>query len=89
MALTGMTLTKIFTDLGFRAPTRDDWKFVAAQVVGVASLIAANVVDLPTWFAYIGIPLTVIWVHRISVLATVILYLGGRYGKSPLPGAPK
>lgn len=69
--------------------TRDDAKWVWAQVLGLAALVAANVTNLPTWFAYYGVMVTDIDVHRLSLVAIAALYLGGRYGTSPLPGAPK
>jgi hypothetical protein len=84
-----VNLTTLFTKFGFKPPTRDALMWLWFQAIGVASLVVANTADLPAWAAYLGFTLTVVWVHRLSVLATVILYLGGRYGKSPLPGAPK
>lgn len=89
MSLPSPTLTNIFTKLGFTPPTRDDWKFVWFQVVGVATLITANTADLPSWFAYLGLTVTPVEIHWVSVVATIILYLGGRYGASPLKGAQK
>jgi hypothetical protein len=78
-------MASAFERLGF---TRDSATWVWAQVLGIATLVAANAGDLPVWFAYIGLHVTDIDVHRLSVLAAVLLYVGGRYATSPLPGKP-
>jgi hypothetical protein len=79
-------LTQLLSKYGF---TRDSATWVYAQLVGVAALVIANVGNLSGWFTYVGINLSDVNVHRISVLAAVILYFGGKYGSSPLQGAPK
>jgi hypothetical protein len=79
-------LTQLFAKLGF---SRTDAKWVWAEIVGGAALIAANVSDLPYWATYVGFHITDLSVHRISVLATIILALGGHYGTSPLPKVPQ
>lgn len=80
-----MSLQSSLAEIGIRV-TRDDAKWWWLQVLGFASLIAANVANLPAWFAYIGVPLTDVSIHRISAAAAVALFLGGRYGTSPLDG---
>lgn len=82
-----MTITSLFTKFGFKPPTRDDLKWVYFQAIGASTLILANIGNLPAWAAYVGITLTTTEIHQISVVATIILFLGGKYGKSDLPKA--
>ena len=65
--------------------TRIDMTWIWCQAVGISTLIIANVANLSANFAYIGIPLTELDIHRISVAAAVVLYVGGKYSTSPLP----
>lgn len=81
-----VNLSQVLQKFGF---TRDDATWVWAQAVGFAALIAANLTNLPAWAVYVGVHLSDLQVHRISAVAAVILYLGGRYGSSTLPGLVK
>jgi hypothetical protein len=80
-----MNLSNYLVKYGF---TRDSLTWVYAQVLGVSTLLLANVTDLHAWFAYVGVNVSELTIHRLSVAAVIALYLGGRYGTSPLPGAP-
>lgn len=75
-------LTQLFIKLGW---SRNDAKWLWLQVVSVAGLISANVLDLHKAAAYIDVPLSDSWIHRISSLAVGVLFLAGRYHASPLP----
>ena len=71
--------------LGF---TRNDASWFWAQLLGLAAVITSNTVDIPAWFARLGITVTPTELHWISVVAAALLYFGGRYGTSPLPATP-
>lgn len=75
-------LTNVFIRLGW---SRDDRKWLVAQIVSAATLITSNAINLAYWFAYLGIPISEVAIHRILVLATIILWLAGRYATSNLP----
>ncbi len=65
--------------------SRDDLKWPLAQLVTVAGLITSNVINVPYWFGYLGIPISELNVHRLMVAAIIILWVAGKYNSSPLP----
>jgi hypothetical protein len=74
-------LTTLFTRLGW---TREDRKWLYLQVVGAATLIVTNTTNLPAWFAFIGVHATPVDIHRLEMLAAVILAIAGHFRTSPL-----
>lgn len=79
-------LTSLFLKFGW---TRDDAKWLWIQILTLGTLISSGVFDLASWFTYIGVPVTEITIHRILAVVAVILYIGGKFDKSSLPGDPK
>lgn len=75
-------LTQLFIKLGW---SRNDAKWAWLQIVSVAGLISANILDLHKVAAYIDVPLSDSWVHRISAAAAAVLFIAGNYHASPLP----
>ena len=74
-------LTALFTRLGW---TREDKKWLYLQVVGAATLITTNTTNLPAWLAFIGVHATPVDIHRLEMLATLILAIAGHFRTSPL-----
>lgn len=77
-------LTRLFIRVGW---SRDDAKWVYAQVATVAALISSNMFDVPYWAGYLGIPLSPTALHWIFALSAFVLWMAGRYNTSPLPSA--
>lgn len=79
-------LTSLFLSLGW---TRDSAHWVWIQVLTAAGLIASDALDLPYWLTYIGVSVSTTTLHRIDVVAILLLWLAGKYDSSSLPGAKK
>ena len=79
-------LTALFTRLGW---TREDRKWLYLQVVGAATLVLTNTTNLPAWFALIGVRATPVDIHRLEMLATIILAIAGHFRTSPLFATPQ
>lgn len=78
-------LANFFINLGF---TRDDAIWWWGQWLGAAAAIASGVFDLSYWAQYVGIPLSPIGAHIITVIAVGSLWLSGKMNFSHLPADP-
>ena len=76
-------LGSYFTSLGW---TRDDAKWFWLQIVTVATLISSNVLDLPYWAGYLGIPLSTRELHWVQAITAIVLWVSARSATSALPG---
>ena len=79
-------ITNLFLALGL---TRDSSVFVWGRLLALCGLIGSHVFDIGAQLAALGVPIGAVGVHRIEVLAIVVLWLASVNGTSPLPGAPK
>lgn len=77
-------LANLFIKLGW---SRDDAKWLWAEIITVAGLISSNVFDVPYWMAYLHIPLSPTALHWIFAICALVLYVAGKHDSSPLPSA--
>ena len=77
-------MTTLLIRLGL---SRDSLLWFWLQVVSVAGLIGSNVLDVPYWCGYLGIPLSPTALHWIFGASAVILWFAGKHDASPLPSA--
>lgn len=77
-----MTLiTDLFTRLGI---SRDDAKWLWAQVVTLAGAITAGVIDLSSLGTYLGVTLSPAHLHQIIAVCMAIGWFAGAMRTSPL-----
>lgn len=78
-------ITNLLLSLGL---TRDSAVFFWGRVLALCSLIVSHAFDVGAQLAALGFPIGTVGVHRIEVVAIVVLWLASVNATSPLPGAP-
>ena len=76
------SLASLFQSLGW---SRDDAKWLWGQVCSVALLLLSGVFDISYWATYIGVTISDIAIHRILIIAVVVLWVSGKMDSSHLP----
>lgn len=80
-------ITALFLRLGW---TRDDTKWVWLRVLAVAGMVATGVssgaLDLFGLSTWLGLAISPVTAHRLYALCVGVLWLGGKYDTSTLPG---
>jgi hypothetical protein len=76
-------MTALFLKLGL---TRDSWLWFWAKFSAFAALVASGAIDPIGIGAYLGLSLTPVAAHWVTAIAVAVLWLGGQYDRSTLPG---
>jgi hypothetical protein len=76
-------MTTVLSKLGL---TRDSWVWFWAKLSAIAALVASGAIDPLGIGAYLGLTLSPVAAHWVTAVAVAVLWLGGNYDASTLPG---
>jgi hypothetical protein len=79
-------LTTVVTQTGL---TRDSRVWLWSRITAIAAIVASGAVDVVGLSDWLGIHLTATAAHWVTAVAVIVLWVGGKYDSSPLPGSSK
>ena len=76
--------TRLFIRFGW---SRDDYKFIWAQIVSICALVVSGLFDITYWGNYLSIPISPTLLHWIMAVSAFVLWVSARHSSTTMPSA--